>query len=768
MKHIPLACLLVANAFASRAQETPKAGAAPTLPPGHSVHGEAFNEGPRQRAVLMEGMGEVHFPVTTRHDQAQQFFNQGVGQIHGFWYFEAERSFRQVAALDADCAMAYWGMAMANIKNPKRAADFVKEAEKRKSKASPREQLWISAWASYYSETKKDENVRRGALIKALEDLVFEYPDDLEAKAFLVFQLWDNKQHGVPLPSRLAVDALARQVLDRQPMHGGAHHYLIHLWNRNEGDKRAIASAARCGQSAPGIAHMWHMSGHTFSELKRYADAVWQQEAAARVDHAYMLRARILPEQIHNFAHNNDWLVKDLAYVGRVHDALDLAKNLIEIPRRGPGKEQAWRMGSERVIELLTRFELWDQLLALEGTIYLEPRPKPGEEANRLRALGVAAFTKGDAGKGEEVLRALTALLEKTRQDRMKAIDLAEAGAKKQKKTEDQIAKALANAMRGFSPQIDALNKAVANVRLARALHQGELEEAKRQFEAVNDLSATVQSQIHYLLGDHEKAEAVARDVARVESPQVLPLAHLAELLWRRGKKNAALEAFQQLRAVSAPLDIDVPAFARLAPLARELKLPADWRAQASVAPDAGERPDLATLGPIRWRPYEAALWRLPDQNGVELSLADYHGKPVIVVFYLGSGCAHCIEQLNLFGPMSARFAATGIELVAVSTDSADGLQQTFEKAADGKGFPFPIVADPASDVFKSHGAFDDFENLALHGTFLIDEAGFVRWQNISYQPFRDVEWLLGEATRLLKVPVTWNDATTAAVETIP
>ena len=56
---------------------------------------------------------------------------------------------------------------------------------------------------------------------------------------------------------------------------------------------------ALCGQSAPGIAHMWHMPGHIFSDLHRYADAAWQQEASARVDHAYMIRDGVLPDEIY-------------------------------------------------------------------------------------------------------------------------------------------------------------------------------------------------------------------------------------------------------------------------------------------------------------------------------------------------------------------------------------------------------------------------------------------------------------------------------------
>jgi hypothetical protein len=72
---------------------------------------------------------------------------------------------------------------------------------------------------------------------------------------------------------------------------------------------------------------MWHMPGHTYSRLHRYADAAWQQEASARVDHAHMVRDQVMPDQIHNYAHNNEWLIRDLIFIGRVGEATDLAKN---------------------------------------------------------------------------------------------------------------------------------------------------------------------------------------------------------------------------------------------------------------------------------------------------------------------------------------------------------------------------------------------------------------------------------------------------------
>src|SRR5438034_9082449 len=129
-------------------------GSTNALEAGHSLHGEAFNEGPRQAAKLLPGTGKVKIKITTKHSEAQAFFNQGVGQLHGFWYFEAERSFRQVAALDTNCAMAYLGMAYANTENRSRAQKFIVKAFERKASAGRREQLYIDALSQYLKDDK--------------------------------------------------------------------------------------------------------------------------------------------------------------------------------------------------------------------------------------------------------------------------------------------------------------------------------------------------------------------------------------------------------------------------------------------------------------------------------------------------------------------------------------------------------------------------------------------------------------------------------------
>jgi alkyl hydroperoxide reductase subunit AhpC len=77
-------------------------------------------------------------------------------------------------------------------------------------------------------------------------------------------------------------------------------------------------------------------------------------------------------------------------------------------------------------------------------------------------------------------------------------------------------------------------------------------------------------------------------------------------------------------------------------------------------------------------------------------------------------------------------------------------LVKSIEKYGKEGGFPFPLAADPKLEIFKTYRCFDDFENLTLHGTFLVDGDGMVRWQDISYDPFMDADFLLSEARRLL------------------
>ncbi|MEC7555918.1 MAG: redoxin domain-containing protein [Planctomycetota bacterium] len=792
---------------AKAGEEKAKSEAEKALPAGHSNHGEAFNEGPRQKAYLMGNTGNVTFPATCAKPIVQKFINQGVGQLHGFWFFEAERSFRQAAAIDPACATAYWGMAMANINNDKRAKGFIAKAVALKDKVTERERMYIEAVDAYVKAGSKKNKDRSRAYAKALERISYKFPEDIESKAFLGLQLWGNRRRGLPLDSYLAVNALLEQVLAKNPMHP-CHHFRIHLWDYEKAEN-ALNSAARCGQAAPGIAHMWHMPGHIYSKLKRYEDACFQQEASARVDHAHMMRDRVLPDQIHNFAHNNEWLCRNLLYVGRVSDALSLAKNMLELPRHPKyntiKRSGSTRYGRMRLLQVLNTYQLWDETIALAATPYLEPTTDFNEQIKRSRQLGRAYFGSGKDKQGRELLASLEKQLADQRAGQEKAgaaarlkltggtpADAKKPDAKKpdakkpeakkpdakkpeakkpeakkadgkkpkgkkspaKKKVDKKaVKKAVDAARKPFDSKIRTLEKAVQELQAHVVLAEGSEEKAKEAlalFKKAGGMDASFLAFVQLATGDGDGAEKALRDQVKRRVNEVQPHAHLVELLWKRGRKKQAVEELKSLRKLSGSIDLTAPVFGRLAPVAKKADLPKDWRLEAVVRDDTGDRPKLDDLGPFRWKPQVAADWSLPADGGRNVSLKDYRGKPVVVIFYLGYGCLHCVEQLQAFAPKAEAFRKAGIELVAISSDSQEDLAKSIEKFNKEGQFPFPLAADPKFEIFKKYRCFDDFENLTLHGTFLIDGDGLVRWQDISYDPFMDAEFLLKESQRLL------------------
>ncbi|MBI2806985.1 MAG: redoxin domain-containing protein [Planctomycetes bacterium] len=712
----------------------------PAVFPGHSYHGEAFNEGPRQRAYLMGGTGGVRFPITTRSKEARKFFEQGVGQLHGFWYFEAERSFRQVAQLDPDCAMAYWGMAMANHENPKRATGFIKKARALLRNAPRREQLYVECLTDYHLG-RGDVRARRQQYVDTLKKISTEYPDDIEARAFYVVRCWQFK---VGLQGA-ALDKVLDEIFRANPLHP-AHHFRIHLWD-GANPSKALGSAALCGEAAPRIAHMWHMPGHTYDKLKRYAEAAWQQEASSRADHAHMMHDRVLPDQIHNYAHNQEWLIRSLSHIGRVQDAVALAKNLIELPRH-PKYNTATRggrtasYGRTRLLELLERYELWDETLRLADTMYLETIDTPAEQVRRLRLLGLAQASKGDR-------KSLLTTIELLR----KQSPSAKIAGPKGKNPPGKGGKGKG---KGFVPKLGGIaqrDNAIRELQLLDKLLDGDTEVALEILKGLRSVNPARQARYYLQAGDKAKAEQLARQAADAGKNQVAPLALYVEMLHANDKVKECAEAFERLRKMSGNIDsLDTPAFKRLAPVAKERKLPADWRIKAKLPADFGKRPPLASIGPLVWQPTPGPAWSLPDANGKTISSRDYAGRPTLLIFYLGHGCSHCMEQVSKFSADEKKFKDAGISIVAIGTDTRETLA-TALNGAGAKKFAFPVGADPRCDVFKQYRAYDDFENQPLHGTFLLDARGLVRWHDIGHEPFLDSAFLLNEAKRLLALP---------------
>ena len=175
-----------------------------------------------KRAPFLAGIGHTCFPVTTTSPLAQRYMDQGMALLHGFWYYEALRSFRQATKLDPQCAMAWWGLYQTPRGGRAEKRRAFREFKTLSPQVSDREQRYIRA-------TIQLDSLGRQAYIEEMQTLIERYPDDVEAKIFLTRFLMrgyrpDRPREGEPDPQ-----GIVRPLLVTHPDHLGAHHYYIHL-----------------------------------------------------------------------------------------------------------------------------------------------------------------------------------------------------------------------------------------------------------------------------------------------------------------------------------------------------------------------------------------------------------------------------------------------------------------------------------------------------------------------------------------------------------
>src|SRR5690606_20283410 len=147
------------------------------------------------------------------------------------------------------------------------------------------------------------------------------------------------------------------------------------------------------------------------------------------------------------------------------------------------------------------------------------------------------------------------------REARVAAADEAEAAAKTAKKPQEEVSRAMVQALQRFSRRIDATESLLAEARLYRALAANDPKGAKELLGSAKDIAPERKSRILFQIGDKVAAEAAAREAVAKGEGQVQPLANLADLLWRLDKKADALATFEKLRALSAYIDLGTPTF---------------------------------------------------------------------------------------------------------------------------------------------------------------------------------------------------------------
>jgi tetratricopeptide (TPR) repeat protein len=267
-------------------------------------------------------LGTVHFQ-TSCNETAQRRFDRAMRYQHSFWYRQAKEIFEDVAKADAECGMAYWGVALGLLNNPHNPPPTpnlpLGLAAIQKAKAvgakTPRERDFIDALALMYVDYDKiDHRTRVQSYLKAMEALAARYPDDDEAQiAYAITLNVGASPTDKTYANQLKGAAILEPIFKRQPYHPGVAHYLIHLYDYPPIAAHGLDAAMRYSKIAPAAPHAQHMPSHIFTRVGYWNESIASNIAsvkAAKADNAG-------DDQLHGM----DYMVYAYLQLGRDKDA---------------------------------------------------------------------------------------------------------------------------------------------------------------------------------------------------------------------------------------------------------------------------------------------------------------------------------------------------------------------------------------------------------------------------------------------------------------
>lgn len=382
-----------------------------------------WNDTTYQQAQLLPGMGSLRYKVSTSSPKAQEFFDQGLKLVYGFNHWEAIQSFREATVQDPNCAMAYWGLALAygpnlNDVNPadreKLAFDAIQKALARKQNATPVERDLIDAMAARYDG--KSYPVRDSlnkAYADAMTTVAKKYPNDPEAlticaDAIMNTMPWDYwLKDGSPKPETQRAKEILENALKKFQQHPGAHHLYIHLVEAAH-PELALPSAKFLEDALPGAGHLVHMPSHIYVRTGQYERSTMLNQRASLVDEEYL--ANSTNRGMYRwgyYPHNVDFVVYSAYMEGRsalaIQTAMKLAYKGSLITNSNPAFAQYFTV---EPLHAFVRFGKWQDILSL---------PDPDENYIYARlmthyAKGLASLRVGNISAAKQNLHKLDSL----------------------------------------------------------------------------------------------------------------------------------------------------------------------------------------------------------------------------------------------------------------------------------------------------------------------------------------------------------------------
>ena len=125
-----------------------------------------------------------------------------------------------------------------------------------------------------------------------------------------------------------------------------------------------------------------------------------------------------------------------------------------------------------------------------------------------------------------------------------------------------------------------------------------------------------------------------------------------------------------------------------------------------------------------------APEFTLPDQDGNTVSLGDFRGRTVVLVFYPADFSPVCTDQLSIYEEVLPQLEEQGAQLVGISVDGAF-CHRAFR---EHQGLSMPLLSDfhPKGEVSKAYGVWSERYGVASRSLVMVGPHGLVQWSYLS------------------------------------
>lgn len=288
---------------------------------------------PKPVAENNSHLGELNhqFAISSK---AKADFDQGLLLLHSFEYDDAREAFEKALDADPDEVMTYWGLAMTHYKALWGLQDvdagraimerLGKSTTERLAKAENQleRDFWTGVEILYGEGELKERNQR---YVEHMEQVYQANPNNHEVAAFYSLGLmWAGYDDQENLSKSSAV---AKSIIEENPTHPGALHYMIHANDNPEFAIEAITAANDYAKVAPDAAHALHMPSHIYVAL-----GMWQEVVSSNRESYDASLKRVKQKQLNGKArgyHSMAWLHYGHLQLGNYDKATAILEEMI-------------------------------------------------------------------------------------------------------------------------------------------------------------------------------------------------------------------------------------------------------------------------------------------------------------------------------------------------------------------------------------------------------------------------------------------------------